>query len=112
MKLSEAIRKGCKIARKQYSGSLFNWDSDYKIVAACVLGAAMLGTGFKPCDTSSDEENETFLKFKSKFPILDTIYENPKDHITQTLSDILVNLNDDYDMPRYRIARWLERKGL
>ena len=113
MKLSEAIRKGCKIARRQTTGKLFEWnEKTSKLEAACVLGAAILGS----CPEIKIEVwfNIMMLReaFKAKFPVLFKQFKNPKDHNQEELIDILVHLNDDWNWKRYQIARWLECQGL
>ncbi|HWY34939.1 MAG TPA: hypothetical protein VNX68_09850 [Nitrosopumilaceae archaeon] len=110
MKLSEAIRKGCKIARRQTGGELFEWNEDGKLLAACVLGAAILGSGFDVNYNSISSKHVASLR--EMFPELKKLTKSPRQNTDEELQDILVHLNDDYDMPRYQIARWLERKGL
>ena len=114
MKLSEAIRKGCKIARRQTTGKLFEWNKKTsKLEAACVLGAAILGSCPNvKLDTTAEYCKDASRKFRSKYPILNKIFKNPKTKDREGLKEVLVHLNDDCNWKRYQIARWLECQGL
>ncbi len=93
MKLSEAIKRGCKIAPNK--AKMIYIDSND---SACVLGAAGLGVGLSRkalCGFG------VFQRLSKKFPIL-------KDN---SFCSYIIDLNDNTKMTREQIADKLKKSG-
>jgi hypothetical protein len=125
MKLSEAIRQGCKIVRRTNYRSLISSDSHgYK---ACALGAALLGSWPTFIEEKKDmilvepkKQNSEYQGYKylrSKFPELKKSLKElnfipVKGYTAYMKLEQLITMLNDYDkLPRYRIARLLESRG-
>lgn len=99
---SEAIRLGCLIAPVQkFGGAHYVADNG----AACVVGAGMLGMGYRLPDGPNDFEDDLQGSERDgKCPV--------DDCGDSDVSILAIHLNDDHRWSRERIADWLEGLGL
>ena len=98
MKLSEAIRKGCKKTKKT-TGIYYTHNRE----SACALGAAAIAIG----------QQGNFLESVWKFLTYNSIdcpVANCKSN--GTVFDIVTHLNDEEEIEREQIAYWLGMVGV
>ena len=128
MKLSTAIRKGCKLAPRKANGSFVVGENDNTdngpVGARCALGAAGLILGTKSERSTVRKalgKKSVIVKVPVKFSYwlnqTSQVSDNSDgslDNITEVdidLQEFVINLNDDLGLPRYKIANILERMG-
>ena len=114
MKVSEAMRAGCKISIP-LTGGLFRMTAQ-GVMQASALGAAILGA-------APDTKPYTFLKHEDwhdwpgctvmkELGVFDTVVLHPVRDVEVALSYALNDLNDNYRWTRERIIEWLEDNNL
>lgn len=125
MKLSEAIRKGCKISEygcgtyisretERYLGSDDKW-KERMHVYACALGAAALAIDPQLKETpSGDVENVLRVNWRTElFDPRDPRFFGPlADEIIGRSDDAAADGDVEGSDPRVEIADWLAEKGL
>lgn len=104
MKLSTAIRKGCE-QHPQDSGRLFT-EVNNVVISSCVLGAALVGV------YGQDGTALSYSELAKVFPLLEQPVNYPpgaEDFIaSESLSDVMIHLNDRAGWTREKIADWVE----
>jgi len=101
MKLSEAIRAGAALA-PQVKG-VFSLDG-----GTCALGAAYQAIHGEPPLLKMTVPDLTRYLGVDMFQRVDC----PVSHYSKHLFDAVIDLNDDFNWSRERIADWLETLGL
>lgn len=110
MKLSEAIRAGAE-KRPQSKFNYFSIADDGTTVGSCALGAAYEAV-FNV--TTNDEITSGHVTQLEDITGIDDFEVYEKHPITQEyhhLDSIIINLNDEHQWERERIADWLQSIG-
>lgn len=113
MKLSEAIRLGCKKSEQLKSSDLFFINHETGEIKACALGAALLGSGY------SADYSAPYSELNHIFPELNESvkYDEYKEFETyysicyNQLQWFIIFLNDRTGMSREEIADVVESLG-
>ena len=115
MKLSEAIRKGCKVRPRQCFGRFLDGDD-----GACAGGAALIAAGISPDAIECEAEYAPWpIEAGPAFPdgvnLLTESCPAPRCNIARsggvTVRGIAAHLNDTHRWSREQIADWLEAQG-
>lgn len=117
MKLSDAIRLGSMIKpqsfgdyRETHTSTLMGYPV-LDIVHTCALGAALDAVGKLPSvDLLFEDSNMTDATVDAEFPVLLSPALCPVcgDEENDTVSDVVICLNDSHQWSRDRIADWVE----
>lgn len=122
MKLSEAIRKGSEITCP-LNGAYFEYNFDDHKVCACAMGAALCAV--KPELLEDVKSMRTFPTDSQLFNMAEEffgeiLFKYPQELIEEgytyeedigSLVSVVIELNDECDWTRERIADWLDQKG-
>lgn len=100
MRLSEAIREGCKYGRQ-----IFGTRHGYGDGSSCALGAGENGVAGLALETSA-----LFTQFHAEdiWPMLRTEQVNPVTKNFQHMNWVIADLNNDCLWSREAIAEWVE----
>lgn len=106
IKPSEYLRLGSLTMPQAFGTTLVFNESHTAALAACAWGTIMSGAGF-----ASDESVRVSRLMSSVFATCPA--PRCRNHLTQgTVSNVIINLNDEHYWSRGRIADWLEEIGL
>lgn len=121
MKLSEALREGCK-STVGITGNYLQWYENYHCYGACAIGAIGIGYG-----KLQEMVDDPFLHKGHMIDIIapyddridDGIYLCPEPDCDDvnvregvSLIELIIHLNDTESWSREEIATWLEEQGL